>query len=39
MNESQWSMFGYSRNSCLRLKKSEVNELLAIIQNCIKKEW
>lgn len=37
MNDNTWSTLGYSRNSP-RLKKSEVNKLLSVLNELIKKE-
>lgn len=36
MNDNTWSTLGYSRNSP-RLKKSEVNKILSVLNELIKK--
>ena len=36
MNDNTWSTLGYSRNSS-RLKKSEVNKILSVLSELIKK--
>ena len=36
MNDNTWSTLGYSRNSP-RLKKSEVNKILSVLSELIKK--
>ena len=38
MNDNTWSTLGYSRNNSRpRLKKSEVNKLLSVLSELIKK--